>query len=446
LAVGEKDTVIVIGSAGYIGSKLVLALADKYQVIGFDLETPPHPPPNSEWVRVDLTSDDSVEAAFARVRTGYGKRIASVVHLAAYFNLSGEEDPRYDAVTVEGTRRLLKALQGFEADQFIFASTMLVHAPGTPGQPITEDWPLDPKLPYQASKARTEAAIHEDRGNIPTVTLRPAGVYDDMCHSAFLSQQIARIYEKELISHVYPGDLDTGQPFLHLDDLTDAVQRTIERRAALPPEVPILLGESRTLTFRQLQDRIGHLLHGEDWQTVSIPKPLARTGVWVENEVLDEDAFIQPWMVDTSDDHYELDISRAKEVLGWQPRQFVGERLPVMIEALKADPAGWYKANGLNPARITDQAVTQDEAHEEADPVAHHRMMHEHDAEMALMHLDMLWVHFLNMLLGLWLATSPFVFDTFDPPAFSDAVMRVTEDRGLWDPALGAGKNAGGDR
>ncbi|GLQ54748.1 NAD-dependent epimerase/dehydratase family protein [Devosia nitrariae] len=448
MAAGDKDTVIVTGSAGYIGSKLVLALARKYRVVGFDRDVPPHPPPNAECVCIDLTLDDSVEAAFARVRTAYGKRIASVVHLAAYFDLSGKEHPLYDAVTVGGTRRLLKALQGFDVEQFIFVSTMLVHAPGTPGHPINEDWPLDPKLPYRASKARTEAAIGEDRGGIPAVMLRPAGVYDDMCHSAFLSQQIARIYEKELISHVYPGDLDTGQPFLHLDDLTDAVLRTIARRADLPPEVPILLGESRALTFQQLQDRIGQLIYGEGWQTLSIPKPLARAGVWVENEVLEEDTFIQPWMVDTSDDHYELDISRAKETLGWKPKHFVGERLPVMIEALKADPVGWYKANGLNSAPITDQALTQDDGQEEqaeADPVTHHRMMHEHDAEMERMHFGMLWVHFLNMLLGLWLATSPFVFDTFDPPAFSDAVMRVTEERGLWDPALRSSMNAWSD-
>ena len=34
-------------------------------------------------------------------------RIASVIHLAAYYDTTGEENPKYNAVTVQGTRRLL---------------------------------------------------------------------------------------------------------------------------------------------------------------------------------------------------------------------------------------------------------------------------------------------------------------------------------------------------
>jgi hypothetical protein len=40
---------------------------------------------------------------------------------------------------------------------------------------------------------------------------------------------------------------------MHLDDLLDALVLVIERRAKLPPEVPILLGESEPLTYDELQ-------------------------------------------------------------------------------------------------------------------------------------------------------------------------------------------------
>ena len=43
-------------------------------------------------------------------------------------------DPLYRAVTVEGTRRLLRNLQEFEVEQFVYSSTMLVHAPCRPGR------------------------------------------------------------------------------------------------------------------------------------------------------------------------------------------------------------------------------------------------------------------------------------------------------------------------
>ena len=70
------------------------------------------------------------------------------------------------------------------------------------------------------------------------------------------------------------------------------------------------------------------------------------------------------------------------------------------------------------------------------DPVAHHEMMREHAKHMRQMHFDMLWVHFLNILLGAWLATTPFVLGSFGQHSFSDAVLHVTQERGLWDPVL----------
>ena len=69
------------------------------------------------------------------LRDHHGSRIATVVHLAAYYDFLGEPSPKYDQITIEGTRRLLLGLRdGFQVEQFIFSSTMLVHRPGEPGQ------------------------------------------------------------------------------------------------------------------------------------------------------------------------------------------------------------------------------------------------------------------------------------------------------------------------
>ncbi|MCT7377431.1 SPW repeat domain-containing protein [Chelativorans salis] len=443
----RQDVVIVTGSSGFIGSTLVKKLADRFVPVGLDLFVPEHTPADAEYIHIDLTSDESVGQALGQVRERYGDRIASVIHLAAYFDLTGEPDPKYEAVTVRGTERLLRALQDFEVEQFVFSSTMLVHAPGKKGQPINEDWPLDPKLPYRASKIRTEKLIREQRGNIPAVLVRPAGVYDEMCRATFLAHQIARIHERLLVSHVYPGDLDTGQPFVHLDDLMDALLAVVERRKELPAELPLLIGETETPSFGELQKELGRLIHGEEWETRQIPKSIARTGSWVQGKVLDQDPFIRPWMVDISDDHYELDISRARKLLDWEPKHSLRQTLPRMIDALKADPAGWYKANKLNPASVAPEQVETEEREEEekTDPEQHQAAMREHMQQMRMMHFDVLWVHFFNMLLGLWLATSPFVFGTFGTDTFSDAVMRVTEERGLWDPSLRSSLTAWSD-
>ena len=47
-------------------------------------------------------------------------------------------------------------------------------------------------------------------GPFPSSTHAQQAVYDDVCHSTFLAHQIARIYERRIISHAYPGDLATG--------------------------------------------------------------------------------------------------------------------------------------------------------------------------------------------------------------------------------------------
>ncbi len=353
-----RDVVVVTGSSGYIGSVVVERLAEAFTVVGFDRETSPHPPAAAESICIDVTSDDSVAAGMERLRTAYGDRIASVIHLASYFDLSGEENPKYESVTVRGSERLLRAFQAFELEQFVFVSTILVHAPTHRGEPIDEDSPFDQRpLPYRQSKILTEQVLREQHGDIPLVILRPAGVYDDMGHSAFLAHQVARIYERRWIGHLYSGDLDTGQAFLHLDDLTDALVRVVEHRKGLPPEQALLLGEGEAMAFDELQRELGRLLHGEHWQTLEIPQALARTGAWMQTEVLDEDPFIKPWMVDISSDHYEIDTRRARDLLGWAPRHSLRDTLPAMTDALQEDPVGWYRANQLNAARVAARGV-----------------------------------------------------------------------------------------
>lgn len=345
---GTKENVLITGSSGLIGRAVVQRLARDYRVIGFDRDGPPHPPREAECVCVDLTSDTSVEAGFRRLRYGYGDRLASVIHLAAYYDFSGDPSPLYDEITVRGTARLLRQLQAFEVEQFVFSSTMLVHAPCEPGQRIDESWPLEPKWDYPRSKVATEELIRAERGDIPAVSLRVAGVYDDTCHSIPLANQIQRIFERKLTSRVYPGDVSRGQAFVHLDDVIEAIAATVSARRRLGPDETILVGEPETLSYDELQRTFARLIHDEEWETRSIPKAIAKVGAWLEDHVPGEDAFIKPWMVDLADDHYALDIGHARSLLGWEPRRILRDTLPRMISALQYDPIGFYETNELD--------------------------------------------------------------------------------------------------
>lgn len=346
----NKATIIVTGSSGMIGSRLCTMLGEAYNVVGFDRAGPPYPPIEVECVSVDLTVEDRVRRALERVRYAYGPRLASVIHLAAYYNFSGEPSPLYGEITVRGTERVLRALHRmeFEVEQFIFSSTMLLHAPSQPGVRISEDSPIEPKWDYPRSKAETEKVILLEHGVIPSVILRIAGVYDDECHSIPLAHQIQRIYERRLTGRVYPGDVSHGQAFVPLDDTLEAIRLAVEQRHTLPTDTTLLIGEPETLSYDALQRAFARLIHDEEWETRQIPKSLAKTGAWVlDNMPLAEEPFIKPWMVDLADDHYELDISRARKTLGWKPRHSLRDTLPKMVAALKRDPAAWYREHEL---------------------------------------------------------------------------------------------------
>jgi nucleoside-diphosphate-sugar epimerase len=412
----HKDAVIVTGSTGFIGSALINKFADQFRLVGLDRATAHQPPPAAECVCIDLTSEEAIAAGLRRVRTAYGSRLASVVHLAAYFDLTGEPSPLYEQITVRGTEKLLRALQSFEVEQFVFASSMLAPKAGRPCDVINEEWPLESNLPYRASKIEAERLIHEQHGPIPVVYLRSAGVYDDLCRNAFLANQIARIYEDDPTGHLYPGDLRTGQSFLHLEDLSDAILYLIKRRKELPSELALLLGESEAIGYGELQAEIGRLIRGKTWETREIPKALAKAGAWVQQNVLGEDSFIRSWMVDIADDHYVVDITRARKLLGWKPLHSLRKTLPRMIDALKADPAEWYRANKLNAARVMDRG-SKARARAEKLHAEHEKTNPGHMADMVGMGQQMFWAHFLIITLGIWLLTSPLQFALFDPTA-----------------------------
>jgi UDP-glucose 4-epimerase len=341
----KKELIIVSGSSGLIGSALIHKIASLYWLVGLDNAGYPYPPAEAECVCLDITSDASVKFAFERIRYEYGGKISAVVHLAAYYDFLGKPSPLYDEVTVKGTERLIKKLKEFEVEQFIFSSSMLVYKPGLPGQKMNEEWPLEPKWDYPKSKVATEKVLHDQRGKIPVVIMRMAGVYSEDGNSIPITNQIQRIYEKQISARLYPSNTAHGSTYVHLNDLVEAIVKTIEKRKELPPEVVLNIGDDETLSYKQLQDIISKEVNGTEKEIIKIPKWFAKTGAFMLN--LFGKAFIKPWMIDLADDHFEMDSSKAKKMLGWQPKHSLRDTLPKMIKKLKDNPQEFYKVNKL---------------------------------------------------------------------------------------------------
>jgi nucleoside-diphosphate-sugar epimerase len=348
-----RPLVIVTGGSGLLGSRLVERLHTDHDVVVFDLQGDPTSPVDVDYVCTDLTSDESVGRALQRLKEFHGEQIASVVHLAAYYDFAGGDSDLYDKITVDGTRRLLEALRPFDVEQFVFSSTMLVHEPTEPGEEIDESDTVTESWPYPTSKVRTEAVIDEHRDvSRSQVIVRIAGAYDEDGHSPPITNQIKRIDGKWPTSHFYPADPEVGQAFVHVDDAVDALVRVVERRDRLPARYPVLIGEPDTVGYGELQDVIACALHGKPWRTFEVPPLLAKVGAWVrEKNPFGEDPFIRSWMIDRASDNYDLDITSAVEHLGWRPEHRVADVVPVMVQRLQEDREGWYRRNDLTPPR-----------------------------------------------------------------------------------------------
>ncbi|MBE9125781.1 MULTISPECIES: UDP-glucose 4-epimerase GalE [unclassified Coleofasciculus] len=148
-----KETILVTGGAGYIGSHTVLALLRAgYRVVVLDNLEYGHRELVEDVLKVELVVGD------IRCRTTLDQlfathKFAAVMHLAAYIAVgeSVETPAKYYQNNVAGTLNLLEAMVAANVKNIIFASTCSIY--GLPKQvPMTEDHPQDPINPYATTK------------------------------------------------------------------------------------------------------------------------------------------------------------------------------------------------------------------------------------------------------------------------------------------------------
>lgn len=337
---------VITGSDGLIGSALVRALHEDYNVIGLDNDRESKLDDLYELVYCDLTDDASVREAFEKLRRENGLKIASFIHLAAYYDFSGEDSPMYEKLTVDGTRRILEQLQDFDVEQFVFSSTLLVMRPSQ-DERLDETSPTRAEWRYPESKLETEELISERRGGIPAVSLRIGGVYDRWGRAAPLVRQLKMIYENDFESRFFPGDPDSGQSMVHLEDLARCFQKVIEKRSELQGFQSFLIGEPEILSYKELQELANEMIHDKERSAVSVPKMLAKAGAKAMKAVGLGDESVEPWMVDIADQEYRIDIDKARKMLDWDPQIKLRNELPHIVGRLLEDPEEWYKRNGM---------------------------------------------------------------------------------------------------
>src|SRR6201991_4171689 len=160
---GDLMTVLVTGGAGYIGSHMVLALAEAGESVvvidnlstGFSTSLPEGVP----LFIGDAADENLVEG----VISAHG--VESIIHFAGSVVVPDSiRDPlSYYRNNTMTTRNLLNAAVRCNVSRFIFSSTAAVY--GNPDfMPVAEEAPTRPLSPYGSSKLMTEIMLHDVAG------------------------------------------------------------------------------------------------------------------------------------------------------------------------------------------------------------------------------------------------------------------------------------------
>ena len=156
----SKNTILVTGGAGYIGSHAVWALQQAgYRVLILDNLVYGHKDLVDDVLKADLivgsTLDKGLlESIFAE------HDISAVMHFSAYAYVgeSVTNPSKYYENNVVGTLSLLDAMVDAEVKSFVFSSTCATY--GVPQElPIPENHPQNPINPYGATKLMVERIL-----------------------------------------------------------------------------------------------------------------------------------------------------------------------------------------------------------------------------------------------------------------------------------------------
>ena len=257
-----------------------------------------------KFVRVDIRDHDEIEKVLQEIRP------VGVAHLAALISVpeSFEKPNLYMAVNVEGTRNLVSAANEVGVERFVYASSAAVY--GNPVRlPIDEDHPTKPISPYGESKLLGEKCVlNEFRRS--AFSLRLFNVY-----GRGQSPEYAGVITKflERVSHGEPpiiyGDGEQTRDFIYVGDVTDAFIQALTSN--LQGTYIFNVGTGNAVTINQLAKIIIKLAGLNIEPIHADPRP---------GDIR----------------HSYADISKIKNILGWQPKTSLEEGLRYLVENLRS--------------------------------------------------------------------------------------------------------------
>ncbi len=308
--------ILVTGANGFLGRALSLELrARNFSVRGA--------------LRSDATVGDVIVGDIGP-NTVWQEALVGVdviVHTAARAHImsdtSGDPLSQYRKVNVEGTMNLARqAAVTASVRRFIYISSIKVNGESTlPGKPFTADDRPRPEDPYGISKWEAEIGLHQlvNETGMEIVIIRPPLVYGPGVQANFL-RMMRWIYRGLPLPL---GSIDNKRSLVALANLVDLIITCIEHPAA--SNQVFLLGYGQDVSTTELLYGIGKAL---DKPARLLPCPVSLLSFTAA--LLDKKGMLQRLT-----DSLQVDISKTRELLQWEPLISVDEGLRKVAEGFE---------------------------------------------------------------------------------------------------------------
>lgn len=315
--------IVVVGATGNVGTSLLGRLSDDpdvTSVVGVARRMPELRIDKVDWVRADVGSSD-LEPIFRGADV--------VVHLAWLIQPSHQPDIMR-RVNLIGTERLLDAVARAGVPSLVYASSIGAYSPGPKHDPVDESWPTDGIITssYSRHKAMTERMLDSFEAEHPdrrVVRLRPGLTFKHEAASGIARLFLGPLVPTRLLRPKYlpliPRTDRLVLQVVHSYDIGAAYHLAIMGDARGPFNV----AADPILDARAIARTIGA-------RTIPVPEGLVRGAAAMTWRLGLQPT--PPGWVDLAFQSPTMDTTRAREVLGWEPRYTAEESLREMLEGL----------------------------------------------------------------------------------------------------------------
>lgn len=338
--------IAVTGATGNVGTSVLTALsADPSvdEIVGIARRRPDLRVERTRWVCADVARDDLSEAF---------RDADAVIHLAWLIQPSHDRDETR-TVNVEGSRRVFEAAAAAGVSSLVHASSVGAYSPGPKDRHVDESWPTGgiPASFYSRDKAQVESILDSFELAHPrmrVVRLRPGLIFKGDAASGirrlFAGPLLPTTLLRRRLIAIVPAldrlrfqgvhSLDIGEAYrlAALGDARGAFNVAAEP-VLDPPELGRLLGA----------------------RPVPVPEKALRAAVDVSWRLR-----LQPtpagWL-DLALGVPLMDVTRAREELGWTPTRTSGEALLELIDGMRRGdglPTAPLRPGGAGPLRVRE--------------------------------------------------------------------------------------------